>query len=69
KLGAGKLAAVAQSNAQQRVLWQALLHVANHSTHHRAETATLLTTLGHPPRQLDYIFFELERAGAPPRLT
>lgn len=29
----------------------------------------LLTSLGHAPRQLDYIFFELERAGAPPRLT
>ena len=58
-----------QGNAQQRVLWQAMLHLANHGTHHRAETAMLLTALGHPPRQLDYIFFELERAGGAPRLT
>jgi uncharacterized damage-inducible protein DinB len=58
-----------QGNAQRRVLWQAMLHVANHGTHHRAEAAMLLTSLGYPPRQLDLIFFELERAGGPPRLT
>ncbi len=52
---------------QERLLWQTMLHLVNHGTHHRAETALLLTSLGHPPRQLDYVFFELERAGAPPR--
>ena len=50
-------------------LWQPLVHLVNHGTHHRAECAMLLTSLGSPPRQLDYIFFELERSGAPPRLT
>ncbi len=54
---------------QQVVLWQAMLQVANHGTHHRAETALLLTALGQPPRQLDYVFFEIERAGGAPRLT
>jgi len=58
-----------QGNGQHRVLWQTMLHVANHGTHHRAETALLLTSLGRPPRQLDYVFFELERAGGAPRLT
>jgi uncharacterized damage-inducible protein DinB len=58
-----------QGNRQQAVLWHTLLHVTNHGTHHRAETALLLTALGKPPRQLDFVFFELERAGAPPRLT
>lgn len=58
-----------QGNAQQRVLWQTLLQVVNHGTHHRAETALLLTSLGKPPRQLDYVFYELERAGGPPRVT
>ena len=53
---------------QERLLWQTMLHLVNHGTHHRAETALLLTSLGRPPRQLDYIFFELERTGAPPRL-
>lgn len=48
--------------AQERVLWQVMLHVVNHGTHHRAETALLLTSLGRPPRELDYVFFELERA-------
>ena len=50
-------------------LWQPLVHLVNHGTHHRAGCAMLLTSLGHALRQLDYIFFELERAGAPPRLT
>ena len=50
-------------------LWQPLVHLVNHGTHHRAECAMLLTSLGHAPRQLDYIFFELERDGASPRLT
>ena len=51
------------------ILWRCLLHVANHGTHHRAETALLLTSLGHPPRQLDYIFYEIERDGGATRLT
>ena len=50
-------------------LWQPLMHLVNHGTHHRAECAMLLTSLGSAPRQLDYIFFELEKDGAPPRLT
>ena len=55
--------------SQRRVLWQAMLHVVNHGTHHRAEAALLLTSLGKPPRQLDYVFYEIERAGGEPRLT
>jgi hypothetical protein len=41
-----------------------MLHVVNR----RAETALLLTSLGKPPRQLDYAFFEIERAGGATRL-
>ena len=55
--------------SQRRSLWQTMLHVVNHGTHHRAEAAMLLTSLGHGPRQLDYVFFEIERAGGEPRLT
>ena len=51
-----------KGNGQERPLWQVMLHMVNHGTHHRAETALLLTSLGKAPRQLDYIFFELERA-------
>jgi uncharacterized damage-inducible protein DinB len=58
-----------RGNAFVPPLWQLLVHMVNHGTHHRAECAMLLTSLESPPRQLDFIFFELERAGAPPRLT
>ena len=51
-----------KGDAQERPLWQVMLHMVSHGTHHRAETALLLTSLGKAPRQLDYIFFELERA-------
>ncbi len=58
-----------QGEPQERVLGQTMLHLVNHGTHHRAETALLLTALGKPPRQLDYVFFEIERGGGKPRLT
>jgi uncharacterized damage-inducible protein DinB len=54
---------------QEGPLWRLMLQVANHGTHHRAETALILTALGTPPRQLDYLFFEIERAGGTPRLV
>jgi uncharacterized damage-inducible protein DinB len=58
-----------QGNAQRGILlWHTLLHTVNHGTHHRAETALLLTALGQPPRQLEFAFYQLERAGAALRL-
>jgi uncharacterized damage-inducible protein DinB len=51
-------------NPYRRVLWQLMAHVINHGTHHRAETAMAMGLLGKPMRELDYSFFELERAGA-----
>ena len=51
-----------QGTLREMVLWKGMLTVVNHGTHHRAETAMALTALGKPPRQLDYVFFELERA-------
>lgn len=58
-----------QGERQQPILWRTMLHLVNHGTHHRAETAMLLTSFGHAPRQLDYVFYELERAGGKPRLA
>jgi len=52
-----------RGNAFKRVLWQLLLHVANHGSYHRAETAMALTAMGHDPGDLDYVFFEIERDG------
>ena len=51
-------------NPYERVMWQLMSHVVNHGTHHRAETAMAMAALGKPMRELDYIYFELERAGA-----
>ncbi len=51
-----------QGTLREMVLWKGMLTVVNHGTHHRAETAMALTALGKPPQQLDYVFFELERA-------
>jgi uncharacterized damage-inducible protein DinB len=51
-------------NPYERPMWQLMSHVVNHGTHHRAETAMALGLLGKPMRELDYTFFELERAGA-----
>ena len=59
----------ALGDSHERPLGELLIHVVNHGTHHRAEAAMLLTSLDHAPRQLDYVFFELERAGGKPRLT
>ncbi len=43
-------------------IWQLLLHVINHGTHHRSEASTMLTDLGTPPPPLDLIAFFRERA-------
>jgi uncharacterized damage-inducible protein DinB len=40
---------------EERPLWQLVLHVFNHSTHHRAEAAAILTTVGHAPESVDLI--------------
>jgi uncharacterized damage-inducible protein DinB len=66
-LSAGDLTSVlsytdSRGGRLDRPLGQLMLHVVNHGTHHRAETAMLLTALEKPPRQLDYLYFELERS-------
>lgn len=38
-------------------LWQALLHVANHGTDHRAQILRLLNDLGVETTSQDYIFY------------
>jgi uncharacterized damage-inducible protein DinB len=39
------------------ILWQALVHVANHGTQHRSEIALMLTDLGYSPGDLDMVYY------------
>lgn len=41
-------------------LWQVLLHVVNHATHHRGQVAGFLRSLGHTPPTLDVAAFYRE---------
>jgi uncharacterized damage-inducible protein DinB len=45
----------------KRELWKLVLHVGNHGSYHRGETAIALTGIGHNPGNLDYSYFELAR--------
>lgn len=38
-------------------LWQIVLHVVNHGTHHRGQVSGFLRTLGHAPAQLDLTYY------------
>ena len=42
------------------ILWQVLLHVANHGTDHRAQLLRLLNDLGVKTTSQDYIFYVYE---------
>jgi len=53
-----------RGNAFERVLWQLMLHVANHGSYHRAETAMALTAMDENPGDLDYVYFEIAREAA-----
>jgi uncharacterized damage-inducible protein DinB len=45
-------------------LWQAVLHLVNHSTYHRGQVVSLLRQMGYPPPSTDLISFFRERASA-----
>jgi uncharacterized damage-inducible protein DinB len=50
-----------RGQSQSTILWQAMVHVANHGTQHRSEIALMLTDLGHSPGDLDMIFWFMRR--------
>ena len=41
-------------------LWQIVLHVVNHGTHHRGQVSGFLRSMGHPPPPLDLIAYYRE---------
>jgi uncharacterized damage-inducible protein DinB len=42
---------------KEAILWQAMAHVVNHGTQHRAEAAAMLTDFGCSPGDVDLIYF------------
>ena len=45
-----------------------LRHVANHGSHHRGQVALLLRALGHPPGNVDMLFYFAPVQAEPPSL-
>ena len=50
----------AEGEDKDLILWQVLLHVANHGTDHRAQLLRLLNDLGDKTTSQDYIFYVYE---------
>jgi uncharacterized damage-inducible protein DinB len=46
-----------KGNPYQSPLWQILLHVVNHATHHRGQVSGFLRAMGHVPPPLDLIAY------------
>jgi uncharacterized damage-inducible protein DinB len=55
-----------QGVAQQTAIGQALLHLVLHGMQHRSESAAMLTSYGHSPGWIDYIFYLREQQAATP---
>lgn len=46
-----------RGEAYAEPLWQLLFHVVNHGTDHRGYLSVMLTELGSPPPELDFVFW------------
>lgn len=46
-----------KANLYTQPLWQIILHVVNHGTHHRGQVSGFLRALGHTPPPLDLVAF------------
>jgi uncharacterized damage-inducible protein DinB len=45
-------------------LWQLVLHVVNHATHHRGQVSGFLRSMGHAPPQIDLVLYYRELQAA-----
>jgi uncharacterized damage-inducible protein DinB len=50
-----------KGNPYVNPIWEIVLHVVNHGTHHRGQVAGFLRALGHTPPPLDLIRYYRER--------
>lgn len=46
-----------KGNAYSQPLWQIILHLVNHGTHHRGQVSGFLRSMGYTPPALDLIAF------------
>ncbi len=46
-----------KGNQHTQPIWQLVLHVVNHGTHHRGQVAGFLRSLGYSPPPLDLVLF------------
>jgi uncharacterized damage-inducible protein DinB len=46
-----------RGNTWSQPVWKLVLHVVNHATHHRGQTAGFLRTMGRTPPALDLVAF------------
>jgi uncharacterized damage-inducible protein DinB len=46
-----------KGNAWETPLWQIVLHMVNHGTHHRGQVSGFLRAMGHTPPPLDLIAY------------
>jgi uncharacterized damage-inducible protein DinB len=46
-----------KGNAHTTPLWQIVMHVINHATHHRGQAAGMIRSMGYAPPVLDMIAF------------
>jgi uncharacterized damage-inducible protein DinB len=46
-----------KGNAYETPVWQIILHVVNHATHHRGQVSGFLRAMGHTPPPLDLMAY------------
>jgi uncharacterized damage-inducible protein DinB len=52
-----------KGNPYSTPLWQIVLHVVNHGTHHRGQVSAMIRAMGHTPPPLDLIRYYREVGG------